>query len=108
MTNIFRFRKVDFKQGELNWKILALLITLMVLTACAKTTKNDYKFIGESEYAYRGTEVWGETNGKKTYSNEDSYEFVLKYKGALEELSSMKRIEYSYETNFSNGEVTEE
>ena len=94
-------------------KILTLFLAIMFLTACAKTTNNDYKFKGESghweaEYAYRGTEVWGETKGKKTYSNEDNYEFVLKYKGSLEELSSMKRLEYSYKANFSNGKVTEE
>ena len=85
-------------------KIITLLFTIMLLTACSETTNNDYKFSGESEhweaeYFYKGTEKWGEKNGIKTYSNEDSYEFVLKYKGSLEELSSLQKLEYSYETN---------
>ena len=47
-------------------------------------------------------------DGIKTYSNEDSHEFVLKYKGSLEELSSFQKLEYSYETNGSSGDRTEE
>mgnify|MGYP005750233905 CR=1 FL=1 len=86
----------------------------MLLTACNETTTNetttnDYKFSGESEhweaeYSYKGTEKWGEKDGKKTYSNEDSYEFVLKYKGSLEELSSLQKLEYSYESISYSGE----
>lgn len=76
----------------------------MLLTACSETTNNDYKFRGESEqweaeYFYKGTEKWGGKYGTKTYSNQDNYEFVLKYKGSLEELSSLQKLEYSYETN---------
>ena len=85
----------------------------MLLTACSETTNNDYKFNGESEhweaeYSYKGTEKWGEKNGTKTYSNEDSYEFVIEYKGSLEELSSLQNLEYSYETNHSGGKKTEQ
>ncbi|WP_253702048.1 hypothetical protein [Bacillus sp. FJAT-27445] len=94
-------------------KIITLLFTIMLLTACSETTTNDYQFSGESEhweaeYSYKGTEKWGEKDGKKTYSNEDSYEFVLKYKGSLEELSSLQKLEYSYETISSSGKRTEE
>lgn len=99
-------------------KILTLLFTILILTACTKATKNEvinnnYKFIGESqhweaEYFYKGTETWGDNNGTKTYSNKDSYEFVLKYKGSLKELSSMKKLEYSYKTITSGGTKTEE
>lgn len=76
-------------------------------------TNNDYKFIGESEhweavYSYKGTETWGEDDGTKTYSNEDSHKFVLKYKGSLEELSSIQKLEYSYKTISSSGKSTEE
>lgn len=75
----------------------------MLLTACSETTTNDYKFSGESEhweaeYSYKGTEKWGGKDGKKTYSNEGGFDFVLKYKGSLEELSSSQKLEYSYET----------
>ncbi|MCM3412690.1 hypothetical protein [Metabacillus litoralis] len=94
-------------------KIAALLFTIMLLTACSETTTNDYTFSGDSEYweaeyLYKGTEKWGEKDEKKTYSNEDSYKFVLKYKGSLEELSSLQKLEYSYETISSSGKSTEE
>lgn len=95
-------------------RILTLLLVITLLTACsAETTNNDYKFRGESdhweaEYSYKGTETWGEDGGIKTYTNEDSYEFVLKYKGTLEELSSMRKLEYSYSTLHSNGKTIQE
>ncbi|AMQ08614.1 hypothetical protein AZE41_16635 [Sporosarcina psychrophila] len=88
----------------------------MLLTACSDTKHNDYKFSGESEhweaeYAYKGTEKWGGKKGKETYSNEDISEFRLKYKGSLEELSSLQKLHYSYEANSrredSNQEFTE-
>ena len=85
----------------------------MLLTGCSETTNNVYKFTGESEhweaeYSYNGTEKWGEKDGIKTYSTEDDYKFVLKFKGSLEELSSLQIIEYSYETNHSGGKGTEQ
>ncbi|MGE7904523.1 hypothetical protein ACQKNS_09045 [Peribacillus sp. NPDC094092] len=103
-------------------KILSVLFIIMVLTACGsntankdnnpKTINNDYKFIGESEhwkaeYSYKGTELWDEDDGKTAYSNKDSYELVLKYKGSLEELSFMKKLEYTYETISGSGNKTE-
>ncbi|MGE7925914.1 hypothetical protein ACQKND_22400 [Viridibacillus arvi] len=97
-------------------KIMTLLFTIMLLTACSETMNNDfnhYKFSGESEhweaeYSYKVTEKWGEKNGTKTYSIEDGHEFVLKYKGSLEELSSLQKLKYSYETISSSGKRTEE
>ncbi len=94
-------------------KIATLLFTIMLLTACSETTTNDYKFSGESEnweaeYLYKGTEKWGEKDERTTYSNEDSYEFILKYKGSIEELSSLQKLEYSYETISSAAESIEE
>jgi len=94
-------------------KIITLLFTVMLLTACVETTNNDYTFSGESEhwgaeYAYKGTEKWGGKEGKETYSNEDSYEFRLKYKGSLEELSSLQKLNYSYEANSSRGDSNQE
>lgn len=85
----------------------------MLLTGCSETTHNNYKFTGESDhweaqYAYDRTEKWGEKEGSKTFSSEDSYEFNLKYKGSLEELSSLQTLEYSYETISSSGKTTEE
>lgn len=93
-------------------KIITLLFTIMLLTSCSETTINEYTFSGESEhweaeYIYNGTEKWGEKDGKVTYSSEDGYEFVLKYKGSLEELSSFQYLECSYETNRGSGTINE-
>lgn len=65
----------------------------MLLTACSKTTYNNYKFSVESEhweaeYFYKGTE---KLEGKVGSSNEHTYEFSLKYKGSLDELSSFTK-----------------
>ena len=94
-------------------KIMTLLFTIMILSACSETTHYAYKFTGESEhweaeYAYEGTEKWGEKDGQRTYSNEDSHKFILKYKGPIEELASLQRITYSYETNSRSESITEE
>lgn len=90
-----------------------LFFTIMVLAACSEVIHNEYKFTGESEhwkaeYAYNGKEVWKDVDGTKTYSNEDSHEFVLTYKGTLEELSSLKKLQFSFETNSSSGRSVEE
>ncbi|MGG4264145.1 hypothetical protein ABEW06_02330, partial [Peribacillus simplex] len=94
-------------------KIFTILFIMMVLTACGVTYSNettsetktelDYQFTGESKhweavYSYKGTEIWGEKNKQKTHSSKDNYVLTLKYKGTLEELSSMKNLEYTYET----------
>lgn len=104
-------------------KILTIFFTILVLTACTEVTKHEstkdevtdysYNFFGESEhweavYSYEGRETWGNKDGKITYSNEDSHDFVLNYKGTLKELSSMKKLEYSYETISSGGNSTME
>jgi hypothetical protein len=79
----------------------------MILTACSEPINSDYKFVGESdhweaEYSYKGTEIWGEDDGKRTYSNDANYEFVLQYKGSIEDLSSLKKLEYSYKVELRN------
>ena len=97
---------------------------MMVLTACSFTTSKDtqsetraehnYQFIGdgehwEAEYSYEATEIWKENDRKQTaHSSKDRYTLVLKYKGSLEELSSMKNLEYTYETTTSSGTQTEQ
>lgn len=108
-----KFNSITLREEVTLKKIIMLLIVILVLTACAKRVSNDYKFKGESEhweaeYVYRGTEVWKKDNGERTYSNEDSYQFLLKYKGSLEELSSIRKLEYAHKTNSSGGETTKE
>jgi hypothetical protein len=90
-------------------KKLFLFFALVLLAACSKEVNTyDYRFAGESEhweaeYVFKGTEEWAEKDGRRTYSNENNDEFFLEYKGPLEELSSMKKIEYSYETSAGSG-----
>ena len=85
---------------------------LLVLTACSdEKIHYDYTFEGEGEYweadySFWGTEIWGEKDGTMTYSNNNSEEFLLTYKGSLKELSSVKTLEYVYETSAGGGEGT--
>lgn len=94
-------------------KVITVLIISMLLTACSEITRYAYNFTGESEhweaeYAYEGKEKWGEKDGQRTYSNEASHKFILKYKGPIEELASLQRINYSYETNSRSESITKE
>jgi hypothetical protein len=95
-------------------KILTVFITMMVLTACSREENHYvYTFSGEgeyweAEYSMNGTEIWGEKQGRTTYSNENSDKFVITYKGSLNELSSVKYLEYTYETSTGGGSSTRE
>lgn len=85
-------------------KIITLICTILLLAACAKTANNNYIFSGESEhwkaeYTYNAMEIDGQT--------EDHYRLIVTYKGPLKELSSLKKLEYDYETLSSQGSVTE-
>lgn len=93
-------------------KVIILLFSLLLLTGCTKTIINEYTFNGESEnweaeYSYKGTENWDEKDGRVIYSNTDGFDFVLKYKGSLEEFSSVRFLEYSYATMHSSGRTRE-
>ena len=97
-------------QGAVTLKnILTLLFTIIVLTACSNEKIHyDYIFNGEgeywkAEYSFSGTEIWGKKDGTITYSNENNKEFILTYKGSLEEISTMKTLEYSYKTSAGGG-----
>lgn len=94
-------------------KIIIGFLAIILLTGCSETTHNNYKFTGESDhweavYSYKGTEKWGEKNGVVTYSSEDTDEFVLEYKGSVEELSSLQNLEYAYEAFGRSSKRTEE
>ncbi|MRX74298.1 hypothetical protein GJU40_19450 [Bacillus lacus] len=86
----------------------------MVLTACSSEENHyNYKFNGEGEYwrakySFSGIEKWGDKGGKITYSNENGEEFVLTYKGSFKEISSIKTLNYSYETSAGGGGSTRE
>lgn len=84
---------------------LAFLFVILVLAACGKTSKMEksYMFSGESdhwkaEYVYDNTKKW---NNKKILYDEGNYQFTLEYKGSLNELSTVRSFQYSYQTNSS-------
>ena len=86
-----------------------LLVTLL-LTACTDedVIKHDYSFTGEgqyweAEYLYEETEMRGEKNNGTTHSHESKDIFILRYKGSSEEIQSIKRVDYSYETSAGGG-----
>ena len=96
-------------------KILSVIFAMIILTACSnkEIIKYEYNFAGEgeyweAEYLFKGTEIWDEKDGRGTYSNENSDEFKLKFKGSLKELSSVKKLEFSYETSAGGGGGTRE
>ncbi|MCM3006464.1 hypothetical protein [Priestia koreensis] len=103
-------------------KGLILLLITLVLTGCTNTTKkemtkdemikekapeedftnNNYTFFGESkhwkaQYVYTGRKVWQNNNGTDgLYVDKNHYSFALTYKGPLNELSSIKKLEYFF------------
>jgi hypothetical protein len=82
-----------------------LLLFTGLITACSKNgevTEHSYLFTGEGEYwvaelRYEAKEVWGkDADDVNTYSSENDYTFKLTYKGDLDELTSMKQLDYEY------------
>ncbi len=95
-------------------KVFLLVFTIMILAACSqdKTTKYEYTFTGQSQYwtgdlIVKGSETFGKKADKTTYSNNENTEFVLKYKGPINEMEQVKTIKYSYKTNTGEGSGTE-
>ncbi|NYF24655.1 hypothetical protein [Sporosarcina sp. JAI121] len=94
-------------------KLFIVLISIVILTACSnkKTLNYEYSFIGEgehweSEYTFNGTEIWNEREKRTTYSNENNYTLVIKYKGDIKDISTTKNLEYAYETTAGGGSGT--
>lgn len=92
-------------------KIVVLMVMMLViLIACSneEVTNYQYTFTGEgtywqAEYVYEGTETRETEEGRTTYSNEDSDEMRLTYKGSLEEVESIEKLEFSYVTSVGSG-----
>ncbi|MFD2925295.1 hypothetical protein [Halobacillus naozhouensis] len=103
------FQKLLFKKGCVRLKkLFSLLTLLLLLVSCSKSESNHYKyiFLGESEhwkarYTVEGKEVWEE--GGTTYSHNESYEFLIEYKGTLDKLATFDELEYSFETTAGGG-----
>jgi hypothetical protein len=93
-------------------RILFLLLLLGLLTACSnkeEVTEHSYLFQGEGKYwsaelRYEAEEVWGkDADNINTYENEDNYTFKLTYKGDLDELASMKQLDYKFKLGPTGG-----
>lgn len=53
---------------------------------------------------YEAEEVWGkDADDINTYSSEDDYNFKLTYKGDLNELASMKQLDYEFKLGPTGG-----
>ncbi|MCL7745625.1 hypothetical protein [Halalkalibacter alkaliphilus] len=94
---------------------ISLLLLTLLLSACSneEVIKHDYLFTGEgqyweAEYIYEGTEIWGEENNRTTYSHEKKDTFVLTFKGSLDEMQSIKNLDYSYQTSAGGSSVSRE
>lgn len=92
-------------------KLLTIVLATFFLTACSEKTDESYTFVGESEhwraeFVYDVSETWGENNGKRNYSNEEEYMLTFTYKGAENDLASIKNISYGYETVSGSGSNT--
>ncbi|MED4123790.1 hypothetical protein P4641_07325 [Halalkalibacterium halodurans] len=92
-------------------KIVVLMVVMMVLLiGCSneEVTNYEYTFTGEgtywqAEYVYEGTETREKEDGRTTYANEDSDEMRLTYKGSLDEIESIEKLEFSYVTSVGSG-----
>ncbi|MDV2582793.1 hypothetical protein [Alkalibacillus haloalkaliphilus] len=87
-----------------------IFIVIVALAGCSneEVINYEYTFIGESEsweaeYIHEGTETWDEEDGVKTYTNESDSELKLTYKGSEEDVQSIEKLEFSYDTGVGGG-----
>lgn len=94
--------------------IILCIVFLMMATVsgCSKkdTTEIDYSYVGENdlwdaEYHVTGTEEFTETGENLKYSNEMNNILAVKYKGELQDLSSVKYLKISYESQAHKGSM---
>lgn len=85
------------------------MITVL-LAACSneEIVSDRYTFIGEgeyweAEYVFESEETQKEKDGRTTYSTNNSDVFKLTYKGAVEDMQSIEKIEYNYKTSAGGG-----
>ncbi|TFJ92953.1 hypothetical protein [Lentibacillus salicampi] len=96
--------------------LLAIVVTLVVdsentESKNADVTEHDYTFSGESEhwtadFEMEGKEVFHEEKEVLQYDSEAQSTFTLTYKGSLDELSSVEKIHFKYQTPGSSMEQT--
>ncbi|WP_156289804.1 hypothetical protein [Oceanobacillus salinisoli] len=83
-----------------------------LISACSnneEVTEHSYLFTGEghvwsAELRYEAEERWGkDADDINTYSSEDDYNFTLTYKGDLDDLASMKQLDYEFKEPTGGG-----
>ncbi|KPH72127.1 hypothetical protein AFL42_13995 [Oceanobacillus caeni] len=97
-------------------RIIILILFTGLISACSnneEVTQHNYLFVGEGKYwsaelIYKAEEVWGkDADDINTYSSEDEYTFKLTYKGDLNEIASMKQLDYEYNGPTGGGSLSE-
>jgi hypothetical protein len=98
-------------------KISCILIALLILiiTGCAsmETIRHDYVFKGENEswsaeLKVKGTGTFSEKDGRIKYDSSCDKVFTVTYNKDLSQLSSVKRLEISYESSAGAGKLVED
>lgn len=92
--------------------MLLIILLLLFITGCAnkQVLFHNYTFSGENNlwsavYKVNGSETFIEKDKVTDYSNMSKKIFTLKYKGKLEDLSSVKKLEFAYKTS-ARGETS--
>ncbi|ADC52195.1 hypothetical protein BpOF4_20999 (plasmid) [Alkalihalophilus pseudofirmus OF4] len=98
-----------------NLIFISIIVITVLLTACSneEVVNDRYTFIGEgayweAEYVFESEETQKEKNGRTTYSTINSDVFTLSYKGDVEEMQTIEKIEYNYKTSAGEGSGSRE
>lgn len=93
-------------------RLILLLLFTGLISACSNNediTEHSYQFVGEGQYwkaelEYEAIEIRGkDANNVNTYSSEDEYNFKLTYNGDLDEIASMKQLDYEFKLGSTGG-----
>lgn len=98
-------------------KIFLIIMAVMLLTMTGCSNKDYfwryYYFTGENEdwtgeYIENFTETYVEKNGRLIHDSDSDAIFKVTYQGDISELSSLRKIEISYQTRASGGSLINE
>lgn len=94
-------------------RLLMFLCTAVLLSGCGSAKQMEYQFEGESEqweavFLYKAQQKKTKKDEMTTYETKDDEKLTLRYKGKLGDLSSVRKLKYSYETSSSSSERIEE
>ncbi|WP_368505160.1 hypothetical protein AB3N04_05815 [Alkalihalophilus sp. As8PL] len=94
---------------------VSIIMITVLLTACSnESVVNDkFTFIGEgeyweAEYVFESEETQKEKDGRTTFSTINSDAFTLSYKGNVEDIQTIEKVEYNYKTSAGEGSGSRE